>query len=149
MIVVDTNVASELMRPSPSVAVRDWVLGHDGRDLCTTAITLAEIAYGIERLPSGHRKDALRAAVAEVFGMFDEQVLPFDVAAAEQYALVVSHRDALGLPIEGFDAQIAAICRARGAALPTRNLADFQETGVEVINPWQPGRSAQRSGRGD
>jgi len=136
MIVVDTNVASELMRPSPAPVVRDWVLGQDGRDLCTTAITVAEIGYGIERLPGGRRKDALRAALADVFGMFEEQVLPFDAAAAEQYALVVSHRDALGLPIEGFDAQIAAICRARGAALATRNLADFQGTGVELINPW-------------
>src|SRR5215471_17270553 len=104
MIVVDTNVASELMRPSPAPVVRDWVLGQDGRDLCTTAITVAEIGYGIERLPGGRRKDALRAALADVFGMFDEQ--------------------------------IAAICRARGAALATRNLADFQGTGVELINPW-------------
>ncbi len=139
MIVVDTDVASELMRPSPAVAVRDWVHSQDGRDLCTTAITVAEIRYGIERLPSGRRKEALKAAVAEVFGMFAEQILSFDAAAAEQYALVVSYRDGLGLPIDGFDAQIAAICRARGAALATRNLADFQETGVDVINPWQAG----------
>src|SRR6266487_846285 len=139
MIVVDTNVASELMRPSPAVAVRDWVHSQDGRDLCTTAITVAEIRYGIERLPSGRRKEALKAAVAEVFGMFAEQILSFDAAAAEQYALVVSYRDGLGLPIDRFDAQIAAICRARGAALATRNLADFQETGVDVINPWQAG----------
>ncbi len=139
MIVVDTNVASVLMRASPAVAVRDWVHSQDGRDLCTTAITVAEIRYGIERLPSGRRKEALKAAVAEVFGMFAEQILSFDAAAAEQYALVVSYRDGLGLPIDGFDAQIAAICRARGAALATRNLADFQETGVDVINPWQAG----------
>jgi toxin FitB len=138
MIVVDTNVASELMRPAPSGTVRDWIRSQTARNLCTTAITVAEIGYGIERQPNGHRKDDLRAAVAEIFGIFEEQILPFDVAAAEQYGLVVSHRDALGLPIEGFDAQIAAICRARGAALATRNLADFHETGVEVINPWQP-----------
>jgi predicted nucleic acid-binding protein len=137
MIVVDTNVASELMRPSPAAAVQDWVRGHDGRDLCTTAITVAEIGHSIERLPDGRRKEDLRAALAEVFGMFAEQILPFDVAAAEQYALVVSHRDSLGMPIEGFDAQIAAICRARAAALATRNLADFHETGVEVVDPWQ------------
>src|SRR5215467_8241685 len=136
MIVVDTNVASELMRPSPSVTVQDWIRGQAARNLFTTAITVAEIGYGIERLPSGRRKDALRAAVGEVFGMFEDQVLPFDAVAAEQYALVVSHCDALGLPIEGFDAQIAAICRARGAALATRNLADFHETGIELINPW-------------
>jgi predicted nucleic acid-binding protein len=137
MIVIDTNVASELMRPSPARAVLDWVQGQDGRDLCTTAITVAEIGYGIERLPRGRRKENLKTAVAEVFGMFAEQVLPFDAAAAEQYALVVSHRDDLGLPINGFDAQIAAICRVRGAALATRNLTDFRQTGVDCINPWQ------------
>lgn len=140
MIVVDTNVASELMRPSPSEAVRAWVRGQNARDLCTTAITVAEIGYGIERLPGGRRKDALRAAVAEIFAMFEEQILPFDAAAAEQYGLVVSRRDALGLPIDGFDAQIAAICRARGATLATRNTADFHETGVEVLNPWEHDR---------
>jgi predicted nucleic acid-binding protein len=70
---------------------------------------------------------------------FAEQVLPFDTAAAERYALVVTQRDGLGLPIDGFDAQIAAICRAQRAALATRNLADFRKTGVEVINPWQAG----------
>jgi predicted nucleic acid-binding protein len=83
MIVVDTNVASELMRPSPAVAVRDWVRGQDARGLCTTAITVAEIRYRIERLPDGRRKDGVRAAAAEIFGMFAEQVLPFDAAAAE------------------------------------------------------------------
>lgn len=137
MIIVDTNVASELMRPSPADAVRDWVRSHDARQLCTTAITVAEVRYGIERLPEGRRKEVLRAAATGVFARFAEQVLPFDAAAAEQYALVVSHRDRLGLPIDGFDAQIAAICRAHGAALATRNVADFGKTGIQVINPWQ------------
>ncbi|HEY2127002.1 MAG TPA: type II toxin-antitoxin system VapC family toxin [Streptosporangiaceae bacterium] len=139
MIVVDTNVASELMRPSPAVAVQDWVRSHAARELCTTAITVAEVQYGIERLPAGRRKEALRAAAMEIFETFAEQVLPFDTLAAEQYALVVSQRDELGLPIDGFDAQIAGICRARGAALATRNLADFRKTGIELINPWQVG----------
>jgi predicted nucleic acid-binding protein len=137
MIVVDTNVASELMRPSPAKAVLDWMRSQDAGDLCTTAITVAEIGYGIERLPRGRRREALKAAVAEVFGLFADQILPFDAAAAEQYALVVSHRDGLGLPIDGFDAQVAAICRVRGAVLATRNLADFRQTGIDLINPWQ------------
>lgn len=136
MIVIDTNVASELIRPSPAETVQAWVRSHDPSELCTTAVTVAEIRYGIERLHDGRRKEVLKAAVAEIFEMFAEQVLPFDNAAAEQYALVVSQRDALGLPIDGFDAQIAAICRARGAALATRNLRDFDKTGIEVINPW-------------
>ena len=139
MIVIDTNVVSELMRPSPAQTVWDWARGHDPRELCTTAVTVAEIRYGIERLREGRRKAVLKAAAAEIFGMFAEQILPFDNAAAEQYALVVSQRDALGLPIDGFDAQIAAICRAREAALATRNRGDFDKTGVEVINPWHTG----------
>jgi toxin FitB len=139
MIIVDTNVASELMRPSPAQAVLDWVRSQEARELCTTAITVAEILYGIERLPEGRRKEVLRSAAAEIFEVFAEQVLPFDTAAAQQYALVVTQRDGLGLPIGGFDAQIAAICRAQRAALATRNLADFRKTGIDVINPWQAG----------
>jgi toxin FitB len=118
-------------------AVQDWVRSHDARQLCTTAITVAEIGYGIERLPGGRRKEILRAAAAKIFETFAEQVLPFDTSAAEPYGLVVSQRDRLSLPIDGFDAQIAAICRARGG-LATRHLADFDKTGVEVINLWHP-----------
>ena len=136
MIIVDTNVASELMRQAPSEVVVKWVRGQRGRDLCTSAITVAEIRYGIERLPAGQTKERLRYAASEVFGIFADQILPFDAAAADQYALVVSHREGLGLPIEGFDAQIASICRTRGAALATRNERDFRETGIDVINPW-------------
>ncbi len=137
MIVVDTNVASELMRGSPSDAVLNWVRSQRVKELFTSAITVAEIGYGIERLPDGRRKELLRSAAGEVFGTFGDQVLPFDMAAAEQYALVVTRREGLGLPIDGFDAQIASICRARGAALATRNVADFRETGVDVVDPWQ------------
>src|SRR5579859_3427872 len=136
MIVVDTNVVSELMRPSPSQSVRDWVQARPGRALYTSAITIAEVRYGIERLPDGRRKRLLNSVAAEVFDRFAEQILPFDLAAAEQYALIVSRRDTLGMPIDGFDGQIAAICRARGMALATRNTVDFRETGVNVIDPW-------------
>lgn len=136
MIIVDTNVVSELMRPSPSERVREWVRGQPARETFTSAVTVAEVLYGIERLPGGRRREELRSAAIEVFDGFADQVLAFDVAAAEQYALVVSHRERLGMPIEGFDAQIAAICRVREAALATRNVTDFQETGIKVINPW-------------
>ena len=128
------------MRPAPATVVQEWVRGHDARQLCTTAITVAEVRYGIERLPDGRRKDLVRAAAVEIFEMFAEQVLPFDLAAAGEYALVVSQRDRLGLPVNGFDAQIAAICRVRRVPLATRNLADFEKTGIEVINPWRLGR---------
>jgi hypothetical protein len=125
------------MRPSPSPALRDWVSRRAAGELYTTAITVAEIRYGLERLPGGRRKDRLQAAADEVFTAFSEYVLPFDAGAAVHYARIARHRDEAGLPIGGFDAQIAAICRARGAALATRNIKDFLETGVEVIDPWR------------
>jgi len=137
MIVVDTNVASELMRPSPSELVRDWVQSRPGRDLYTSAITVAEIRYCIEKLPQGRGKNSLRSAANKIFETFAQQILSFDAVAAEQYALIVSHRDGLGLPIDGFDAQIAAICRVHGATLATRNVSDFRQTGIELINPWK------------
>ena len=138
MIIVDTNVVSELMRPSPEEAVQDWVRAQSGRDVYTTAITVAEIRYGIEWLPAGPRQDSLRAAAVEIFSTFEYRVLPFDTSAAEQYALVMSDRDKLGLPVAGFDGQIAAICRVHDSGLATRNVADFEHTGITVINPWQP-----------
>ena len=139
MVIVDTNVASELMRPAPAQAVRDWVSSQAAGELCTTAITVAEIRYGLARLAEGRRKDRLQAAADEVFTTFSEYILPFDASAAVHYALIVSHRDDIGIPIEGFDAQIAAICRARGAALATRNVKDFRGTGVDITDPWQAG----------
>ena len=137
MIVVDTNVVSELMRASPSPVVVGWVRGNE-RELYTTSITLAEIGYGIERLADGRRRDLLRSTADEVFADFAERVLSFDAQAAMAYAAIVSGRDRAGLPIDGFDAQIAAICRAHRAALATRNAKDFQDTGIDVIDPWQP-----------
>jgi toxin FitB len=139
MIVADTNVVSELMRPAPSPALRAWMSRQAAGDLYTTAITVAEIRYGLERLPGGRRQGRLRAAADQVFAAFSEFVLPFDAGAAVQYARIARHRDEAGLPISGFDAQIAAICRVRGAALATRNIKDFVETGVEVIDPWRSG----------
>jgi predicted nucleic acid-binding protein len=137
MIVVDTNVASELMRPSPSPLVRSWAEEQPAAELRTTAITVAEIRYGIERLPEGRRKERFLAAADDVFTSFSEFVIPFDAEAAACYALIVAHRDRVGLPIDGFDAQIAAICRINGAVLATRNVKDFRETGINVVDPWQ------------
>ena len=137
MIIVDTNVVSELMRPSPSPQVRDWVSAQAPGELCTTAITVAEIRYGLERLADGRRRQSLLAAATEVFAAFSDYIQPFDADAAIWYATIVTRRDRLGLPIDGFDAQIAAICRIRGAALATRNAKDFRETGTDVIDPWQ------------
>lgn len=136
MIVVDTNVTSELMKPSPSQAVASWVRDRSDAGLHTTSITFAEIGYGIERLTAGRRKAMLKAAAEEVFATFSSQVLAFDALAAVEYATIVSHRDRAGAPIDGFDAQIASICRAHDAPLATRNVKDFQDTGIDVIDPW-------------
>lgn len=137
MIVVDTNVASELMKPSPAPVVRDWVRSRRRHELRTTSITLAEVRYGIERLPAGHRRNVLRATADDVFAAFEDQVLAFDAPAAAHYPIVVTRRDRAGLPIDGFDAQIASICHRHDAALATRNPKDFQHTGLELIDPWQ------------
>lgn len=137
MIIIDTNVVSELMKPSPSAAVIEWVRARTGSELFTTSITLAEILYGIVRLPDGRRKELLRSTASDVFAAFEDQVLPFDSSAATHYAEVVRGRDQIGLPIDGFDGQIASICRAHGAALATRNLRDFRHTDVTLIDPWQ------------
>ncbi|GIH70171.1 type II toxin-antitoxin system VapC family toxin [Sphaerimonospora thailandensis] len=136
MIVIDTTVVSELMRPAPAPTVVQWIRSQTGRDLYTTSITLAEIRYGIERLPDGRRKKLLAVTAEEVFDAFADKVLPFNAPAAPLYAAVVSARERAGTPIDGFDAQIAAICRAHRATLATRNLKDFYDTGIETIDPW-------------
>lgn len=137
MIILDTDVVSELMRPAPSSAVVGWVRARHATELYTTSITLAEIRYGIERLPDGRRKDLLRTTVADVFSAFAEHVVAFDATAAVQYAEIVSHRERAGAPIDGFDAQIASICRAHHTALATRNVKDFHDTGIDLIDPWR------------
>jgi predicted nucleic acid-binding protein len=136
MIILDTNVVSELMRPQPDARVREWISGRRSGELGTTAITVAEIRYGIERLPDGRRRDGLLSAATDLFAAFGNLVQPFDALAAVWFGPVMVRRARLGMPIEGFDAQIAAICRAREASLATRNVRDFLETGVTVIDPW-------------
>jgi toxin FitB len=137
VIILDTNVVSELMRPEPAARVASWVRDRDRHELRTTAITLAEIRYGIARLPDGRRKQVLLAAAAEIFSAFGDQVLPVDAAAAEHYAIIAGGRERAGKPIAGFDALIAAVCRSNGTALATRNVSDFDGTGIEVIDPWR------------
>jgi len=137
MIVLDTNVVSELMRPAPDAQVVGWIRRQAAEELRTTAITLAEIVYGIEQLPEGRRRDLLRRTANEVFESFEEQVLPFDGPAAVRYGAIVDARDRIGRPIDGFDAQIAAICRDRDAPLATRNVTGFEHTGVAVVDPWR------------
>jgi toxin FitB len=138
MIVVDTNVLSELMRAHPDPHVTGWVRAQPAGSLFTTAVTVAAIRYGIERLPEGRRRDELRAVAEELFAAFTDQILSFDARAAAEYAPLAVRRDRAGHPIDGFDAQIAAICRSRRAGLATRNVKDFAGTGVDVFDPWRP-----------
>ena len=106
MIILDTNVVSELMRSEPALSVASWVRDRDRRELRTTAVTLAGVRYGIARLPDGRRKQILLAAADEIFSAFAYQVLPVDTAAAEHYAVIASSRERAGKPIAGFDALI-------------------------------------------
>jgi predicted nucleic acid-binding protein len=137
MIILDTNVLSELVRAKPDENVLAWLDARNSQDLQTTAITVAELLYGVQRLPNGRRKTGLRDAIDSMLA--DElagKVLAFDGNAARQYATLVVARETAGRPIGAADAQIAAICRSHGAALATRNGKDFDATGITVMDPW-------------
>jgi toxin FitB len=136
VIVLDTNVLSEMVRPSPALAVVEWLDVQPASDMATTSITAAELFAGVARLPDGRRKDYLTDEIAASLADLRGPLYPFDIDAAREYAEVVASRTRMGRPIEIADAQIAAICRARGATLATRNVKDFDGVGVEVVNPW-------------
>ncbi len=137
MIVLDTNVVSELMKGDPFPAVYFWASSHPPADLFTTTITMAEVLYGIERLPHGKRRDQLRREAESIFVEdFGGRILAFDESSARMFAVVATQRRAQGRPIDEPDAQIAAIARANGATLATRNTNDFDGCGVRLINPW-------------
>ncbi len=139
MIVLDTNVVSEAIRPQPDPSVASWLASRPSSALFITAITQAELLYGLELLPDGKRRRGLTDAVhAILHGGFRGRVLPFDGPAAEAYATLAAGRRAHGKPISAFDAQIAAIARSRGARVATRNVEDFDGCGVEILDPWTP-----------
>jgi hypothetical protein len=138
MIILDTNVVSEMMRPAPTPAVLRWVSSQAADELNVTVITIAEILYGIELLPAGKRREALRAGAEKLFGVvFTDRVLGFEERAAHAFSLIASSRRRRGKPISEFDAQIAAIARIHGATLATRDSDDFEGCGVQLINPWR------------
>lgn len=138
MILVDTNVLSELARPRPEPAVVSWLDSLPSAEVATTTITAAELRYGVARLPEGRRRTELAAAVRGVIDEdFRDRVEPFDTIAADHYANVVRQREELGRPISMADAQIAAICHKLEARLATHNTRDFEDTGLDLIDPWQ------------
>lgn len=137
MIILDTNVVSELMRRVPEPRVVNWVNSFPASDVLLTAVTAAELLYGVARLPDGRRKrglhDAIKALLTEDFA---GQILPFDATSAAHYAQIAAERERSGRPITMADAQIAAICRTWSARLATRNVDDFADTGIDVADPW-------------
>jgi len=138
VIALDTNVVSELMRQAPDSAVVAWVDRYPANDVFITAVTAAELLYGVTRLPEGRRRQTLATKVRDVLDEdFAHRILPFTADAAEQYAEIVATRERLGEPISMADAQVAAICLQHDIGLGTRNVKDFADTGVGVVNPWR------------
>lgn len=140
MIILDTHVISELLRPAPASQVERWLSSQDGAKVYFTTVGEAELRHGVALLPPGKRRAALAQAIE---GMLEDdfggRILPFDRPAARAYALIATERRAAGRPISQFDCQIAAIARAREAAVATRNTADYAGCGVVVIDPWRSG----------
>jgi predicted nucleic acid-binding protein len=140
MIVLDTNVISELMRPGPHPAVLSWVAAQPRATLYTTGINQAEILYGIAMLPEGRRRTALGVAAQAMFAEdLAGRVLAFNSAAAVHYAQIVTTRRRMGNPIEAFDALIAATALAAGADVATRDISGFASCGLTLIDPWSEG----------
>lgn len=138
MIVLDTNVVSELMKPEPDRNVLACVDRFPADDVFLTAITAAELLYGIARLPDGARKNRLRSRTEELLDVdFGDRVIAFTADSAITYAAIVAGRARRGRSISMADGQIAAICRLHGAELATRNVKDFADTGVRVLDPWE------------
>ena len=137
MIVLDTNVVSEPLKLAPNPAVLDWLNAQEPQTLFLTAVNLAELLAGVEALPAGRRRDALALALStQVFALFGGRILPFDAKAAQAFATTNASAQAQGNTIGFADCAIAAITRANGFALATRNLRDFKGAGVSLIDPW-------------
>lgn len=138
MIVLDTNVVSEALRPSPGPAVMRWLDAQDPRTLFLTAVSLAELLVGVAYLPPGRRRSDLEGALAEALEqLFGDRLLPFDAAAAEAFAPLVAGARSRGVQLGFADGQIAAIAASRGLAVATRDVAPFEAAGRPVVDPWR------------
>ncbi len=137
MIVLDTNVVSEAMKPEPHPSVRAWLNDQAAETLYLSSVTLAELLFGIAALPAGKRKDMLAQALDGLMGLFRDRVLPFDIDAARRYAelAVTAQTGGRGFPIP--DGYIAAIAASRGFIVESRDTAPYEAAGVSVINPWK------------
>jgi toxin FitB len=138
MILLDTNVVAEPMRQRPDRRVQDWLDAQAIETLYLSAVSLAELLLGIENLPTGKRRRALATALGEqIVSLFESRIIPFDVAAAEAYAKVVTRARRQGHAISVADGQIAAIAAARNFKAASRDEAPFQAAGLNVLNPWE------------
>lgn len=140
MIILDTNVVSEVMRAVPSPNVLDWLANRPAFDFAVTTITVAEIRFGLARLPLGRRRHE-RERLFDNFcaRSFTGRILSFDELAADAFGELIAARERSGRPLLGFDSLIAAIAVSRGLGLATRNIRDFEACGIAVVDPWKPG----------
>ena len=136
-MLLDTNVVSELIRKSPAPAVINWVSDHPLEDLFLSAVSEAELRYGAAILPAGRRRDTLFLKIdAMLRDAFEDRVLPFDSDAARAYGNIAAVRRSAGRPVAPADCQIAAIAASRGMTVATRNVRDFEDMGIEILDPW-------------
>ena len=137
MIILDTNVVSEPLKPLPHPGVVDWLNAQEPATLFITSINLAELLAGVETLPQGKRRDALAQALSNhVMALFDDRVLHFDTRAAQSFAACLAGAQVQGNPVGFADCAIAAIAKNKGFIVATRNVRDFLGTGVQVVNLW-------------
>ena len=137
-LLLDTNVVSELTKPMPEPRVLAWMAAQFQKGLFLSSVTQAELRFGVELLPASRRREALAQAVDKLLSDgFKGRILPFDSDSAAAFAVIAASRQRAGRPIDHPDAQIAAIARARGFAVATRNVRDFMGCDVAVINPWE------------
>ena len=137
MIILDTNVISELMRPDPAQNVVEWIIAQDSRSLYLSTVTEAELRYGVEILPAGWRREGMSIAMESVFREdFNGRILSFDRPSARAYAVIAASRRSADRPISHADCQIASIASAHGASVATRDTSGFEHCGINIINPW-------------
>jgi len=139
MILLDTNVVSEAMKPEPAPAVRAWLDDQAAETLYLSSVTVAELMFGIGALPKGRRKDNLNATLDGVLELFGDRILPFDTEAARSYAELAVRARAAGKGFPTPEGYIAAIAKSQGFAVASRDASAFNAAGIEVINPWAAG----------
>jgi predicted nucleic acid-binding protein len=137
MILLDTNVVSEAMRPEPNFAVRAWLDAQAAETLFLSSVTVAELLFGVGALPAGRRKDSLTALFDGMLDLFGSRILPFDADAARHYADIAVKARAAGRGIPTPDGYIAAIAAAHGFAVASRDTSAFDAAGLQVIDPWE------------